>query len=202
DDHWNFVEPLPPGQVHVRAREAHWGDKSFKMFQRSWAEVENVQGEFYWKVEVGEQVRATDFIAPPDLLSREVPRQDEGDEEEGEINWPDGVYHPVADVEQGVGVHGLPQPSLLNVAPNQVFPYSGIYKWWALVAGIALLLFVLMMGKNQGRVVFEKDYQAVIGKDPDQAKVILDDKKPFELDGWHNIRVTVSTNLSNAGVDV
>lgn len=202
DDHWNLVEALPPGQVHVRAREAHWGDKSYKLFQRAWAEVENVQGEFYWKVEVGEQVRASDFINPPDILSREVTRQDDGDDEKGEINWSHGVYLPVDEVEQAFGTHGLTRPSLFNVAPNQVFPYSGIYKWWALVAGVALLLFVLVLAKNPHRVVLNKDYQAVIGNTADQAKVIIDEKNPFELDGWHNIRITVSTNLTNAGVDV
>jgi hypothetical protein len=202
DDHWNFVEPLPPGQVSVRAREAHWGERSFKMFQRAPAYVENVQGEFYWKVEVGEHVRASDFIDPPDILSREVTRQNEGDDEKGEINWSHGVYLPVADVEQAFGVRGLPRPSLFNVAPNQVFPYSGIYKWWAVVAGVAFLLFVLVLANNPRRVVLDKDYQEVLGNNPDQAKVIVDEKNPFELDGWHNIRVTVNTTLSNAGVDV
>src|SRR6516225_3618147 len=142
DDHWNFVEPLPPGKIPVRSRQAFWNDKSFKLFQRAWAEVENVQGEFYWKVEVGETVRASDFINPPDILSREVTRADDGDEERGEINWSHGVYLPVEDVEQAFGLQGIPRPALSNIAPNQVFPYWWIYRWWALVTAVALLLFV------------------------------------------------------------
>src|SRR5262245_30095946 len=128
EDHWNFVEPLPPGQVRMRARQAHWGDKSFKLFQRAWAEVENVQGEFYWKVEVGELVRASDFINPPEMLSREVSRSEGEDEEKGEINWSHGTYLPVADVEQAFGLRGIPRPAFGNVAPNQVFPHWWIYK--------------------------------------------------------------------------
>src|SRR5207247_8393974 len=114
-----------------------------KLFQRAWAEVENVQGEFYWKVEVGEKVRASDFVNPPDILSREVTRGQADDDERGEINWSHGVYLPVDDVERAFQLHGLRRPAFDNVAPNQVFPYSWIYKWWALFAGIAVLLFVI-----------------------------------------------------------
>jgi hypothetical protein len=202
DDHWNFVEPLPPGQVYVRARQAHWGDKSFKMFQRAWAEVENVQGEFYWKVEVGEQVRTTDFIDPPDMLSREVTRQDGVDDEKGEINWSHGRYLTVAEVEKAFDLQGLPQPGTFNIAPNQAFPYWGIYRYWAILGVAALFLFVIVLGINPRRKVFERDYSAVIGNVPDHAHVILNEKDTFELSGWRNVKITVKADVDNAGVDI
>jgi Zn finger protein HypA/HybF involved in hydrogenase expression len=202
DEHWNFVESLPPGNVKKAGRYATYEGKQYKLFQRAWAEVENVQGEFYWKVEVGEQVRASDFINPPDILSREVTRSEDDDEERGEINWSHGTYLPVAEVEQAFGIQGIPRPAFMNVAPNQPFPYGGIYKYWAIIAGIAFLLFLFVLLINPRRKVFERDYQAVVGNVEQQAKVILDENDTFELRGWRNIRVTVSTTLQNAGVDV
>src|SRR5262249_18915522 len=119
DDHWNFVEPLPPGKARRSGGYAVYDDKQFKLFQRAWAEVENGQGEFYWKVEVGEMVRASDFVNPPEMLSREVTRAEGDDEEQGEINWSLGTYLPVTDVERAFGLRGFPRPPLTNVAPNQ-----------------------------------------------------------------------------------
>jgi hypothetical protein len=196
EDHWNFVEPLPPGKVRKTGRYATYEDKTYKMFQRAWAEVEHVQGEFYWKVETGEMVRASDFINPPDILSREVTRSEEDDEERGEINWSHGVYLPVADVERAFALHGISRPSLLNVAPNQVFPYTQLYLWWALMAAVALLLFVIVLAISPRRKVFEKDYpQLTLTNVKEQAKVILNENETFELHGWRNVKITATVDI-------
>jgi hypothetical protein len=199
DDHWNFVEPLPPGEVKKTGRTATYGGKTYKLFQRAWAEVEHVQGEFYWKVETGETVRCSDFINPPDIISREITRSEEGDEERGEINHSHGVYMPVADVGRAFGLHGLSRPSLLNIAPNQVFPYSGIYVWWALTAAVALGLFVIVLTINPRRKVFEKDYpQLTLTNVQKDAKVFLDENETFELHGWRNVKITATVKVDDA----
>lgn len=57
--------------------QASWGGgvvyegKTFKRFFDNQAHVDAVVGEFYWKVEIGETVRACDFIAPPRVVSVE-----------------------------------------------------------------------------------------------------------------------------------
>jgi hypothetical protein len=198
DDHWNFVEPLPPGEVKKTGHTATYDGKTYKLFQRAWAEVEHVQGEFYWKVEIGESVRCSDFINPPDIISREIMQSDGGDEERGEINHSHGVYLPVADVERAFGLQGLSRPGMLNIAPNQVFPYSGIYVWWALTAAAALGLFVLVLAINPRRKVFEKDYQDTLTNVPQQAKVIINENETFELHGWRNVKITATVKIEDA----
>jgi hypothetical protein len=196
DDHWSFVEPLPPGSVRVAAREALWDGKHFRMFQRAVATVDRVLGEFYWKVEAGEQVQATDFIRPPQMLSHEVSEA----EGQGEINWSLGTYLPAADVQKAFGLQSVPRPSPFTVAPNQPFPYKGIYLDWALLAGAACLLFLIVLAVSPRRTVFEQTFQVERTADPEKPQVVF--TEPFELRGRHNLRVTVRAEVENSWVDV
>src|SRR5262249_62358884 len=90
DSHWNFVEPLPPGAVARSGNNALYEGVEFKCFQRATARVEQVLGEFYWKVEAGEEVQSTDYVRPPRLLSLEV----SGGHAAGESNSALGTYLP------------------------------------------------------------------------------------------------------------
>src|SRR5262249_4377370 len=202
EDHWSFVEPLPPGKVKKTGHTASYDGKTYKLFQRAWAEVEHVQGEFYWKVETGETVRCSDFINPPDIISREIMRAEGGDEERGEINHSHGTYLPVVEVEKAFGLTGIPRPGLMNIAPNQLFPYTWIYVWWVIVGAAALGLLIIVLTINPRRKVFEKDYQETLTNVPQQAKVILNENETFELHGWRNVKITATVNVDNAGVDI
>src|SRR5215213_1922288 len=73
DGHWSYVTSVPPGEVTEAGSAALHGGRSFKMFQDAVARIEYVEGEFYWKVEAGEQARATDYVGAPLMLSKEVP---------------------------------------------------------------------------------------------------------------------------------
>ena len=96
--------------------------------------VEYVIGECYWKVEVGECARMADYIRPPRMLSREESTLGKG----GEVNWSLGTYLYPAEVEQAFGTTGLTRP--WNVAPNQPFPYKGIYFWWLVMLGLVFIV--------------------------------------------------------------
>ena len=131
DDHWNFVSPVSPGEVDDRGGTATYGGWTFRLFQQGVATVRVVLGEFYWKVEVGEQVKSRDFVAPPTMLSFET--------SESEENISLGVYQPPEAIEAAFGVKNLRRP--WSVAPNQ--PGPRLRRVWTIGITCAALLIIL-----------------------------------------------------------
>src|SRR5687767_8430473 len=208
DDHWNYVQAVPPGEVAEYGGKASFRGKSFKIFQDSPATVENVLGEFYWKVEAGERVAAVDYVRPPEMLSKEVSYVEASPAPEGsapqkkkrttgEINWSLGTYLPVADVEKRFNVSGLPRPS--GVAPNQPYLHKWIYKYWIILVGLALLAgFIALVTSGSSREVFSKTVTLPPLATADATQVFFSD--PFELAGRRNIRITAESPVNNTWV--
>lgn len=202
DNHWSYTEAVPPGEVADGEKKIKFRGQTFKVFQDAVARVEQVEGEFYWKVAVGEQARAVDFISPPQMLSKEISILEgaEGGKKRkvvgGEINWSLGTYLPTKDVEKAFGLGGpLPPPST-PVAPNQPFRHSGIYKYWAALAALAFIggMFFLMSGAR--RPVFEQSYQLQPLAAADATQVIF--SEPLDLADRQNIKVTASAGVDNS----
>lgn len=185
-DHWSVVQPLPPGQVHGSGRIAQYGGREFKLFQAGKARVDYVIGEFYWRVEVGEQTGTADFIRPPEMLSREV----SAGAGSSEINWSLGTYLPVEDVEKTFNVRGLPRPLPWNVAPNQPFPHTGIYAAWAILSVIAIVLGIALMSAIGSRIAFTQDVQFAAAT-TGQATVFT---PQFELNGHRTVQIQLRLN--------
>src|SRR5919206_2459268 len=147
DDHWNYVRAVPPGEVIESAKSVNYHGQHYRIFQDAQARVECVLGEFYWKVEAGEQVRGVDYIAPPYMLSKEVSTVYITDPDDpgkarratGEINWSLGTYVTVPQIEKSFSVSGLPRPK--NIAPNQPYKHWWVYKYW-----LAFILLLALAG--------------------------------------------------------
>lgn len=220
DDHWNYVQAVPPGEVTEFAGTASFRGKTFKIFQDAPATVEYVLGEFYWKVEAGELVSAVDYVRPPEMLSKEVsyvealeppesgperekhaqgPSQKKKKRTTGEINWSLGTYLPVADVEKRFNLSGLPRPS--NVAPNQPYNHKWIYKYWLVLVGVALLAgFIALVTSGSTRAVFSQTVTLPPLPSPEGTQVFF--SEPFELAGRRNIRVSAESPVDNTWVSL
>lgn len=61
DGVWWLVTPIPPGEVAVSGGSALYKSNYYNWKQSVRAETEYVIGEFYWKVEIGEAVKATEY---------------------------------------------------------------------------------------------------------------------------------------------
>ena len=193
DNHWNFVEPINPAEVSVGGKSANYNGKNFKIFQDASAKVEYVKGEFYWRVEQGETVRAIDFVAPPLMLSQEISKN--------EINWSKGDYLTVEEVEKAFGVDGLPKP--FSIAPNQPFT-GGFY----ITAGLAMLGILLLAGilmipfAGITKTAYEQSITLLPTANSDTAQTAF--SQSFEIKGNRNVRVTANAPVNNswANLDV
>ena len=135
EEHWNFVSPVPPGEVTGGGMTANWNGQQFRLYQKGTAYVGYVLGEFYWKISIGETAETKDFIAPPLMLSFEGSSTTSS----SEMNISVGRYMPHEDVEAAFGVKDLPRP--WGVSPNQPAPPVGqlVMSW----VGFTALLIVL-----------------------------------------------------------
>lgn len=70
DGQWQLVTPIPPGEVQVQGGAFYKG-RRYSLKQSVRADVEFVIGEFYWKVEIGESVQATEYEGPGGKVSVE-----------------------------------------------------------------------------------------------------------------------------------
>ena len=73
DGHWNDVQVLKaaPDETMSGGRPVvTLHGETFKHFQTATAETYFVLGEFPWQVRVGDRATASDFVAPPRMLSK------------------------------------------------------------------------------------------------------------------------------------
>lgn len=213
DQHWSFAQPVPGAEVDdsspsSAATTVRYGGQTFRIFQDALAHVEHVLGEFYWRVEVGEQVRAIDYIAPPRGLSKEL----SGQRGAQELNYTLSEYVPVDAIEQGFGVKGLPRPRGVGMLQ----PYAGIAlgRTWALLM-LALLLVAIVLGVTrahttvfQQQIDFEESASAswsdsstpsTVQRSGNEASRVLF-TKPFTVKGGQNLMVEASAPVNNSWI--
>ena len=195
DNHWNFVEPVNPAEVVVNEGivkpTASYNGEQFKIFQNAQATVEFVKGEFYWRVEQGEQVRAIDYVAAPLMLSQEST--------DNEVNWSVGVYMTNAEIEQAFGVADLPKP--WSVAPNQPFTGGFYIKAGFAMLGLLILVSILMIplgGLSSTPLNETVALQPTASATTPQTVF----SNQFELKGNRNVKITANAPVNNSFVDL
>ena len=194
DNHWNFVETINAAEVTATGNAANYNSKNFRIFQDAPATVEYVKGEFYWRVEQGETVRAVDYVAPPQMLSLE--------QTQNEMNWSLGTYLTVSEVEKAFGASGLPKP--WNVAPNQPFT-GGFYIKTGLAMLVLLCAAAIFMipasGFSNNALAQQIVLQPLANENASQTVF----SQPFEIKSRRNVKITANApgvNNSWANLDV
>jgi hypothetical protein len=71
DGKWSFVEPFEAGMVSDSGNSCQYNGAFYSFKQSVRAKVDYVIGEFYWKVEIGETVQATEYAGPGGKVSKE-----------------------------------------------------------------------------------------------------------------------------------
>ena len=192
DNHWNFVEPVNAAEVQadsnvLGARSATYNGQKFRIFQDANAMVRYVKGEFYWRVEQGEMVRATDYVKAPLMLSQESTAN--------EVNWSVGTYMTNAEVERAFGVSDLPKP--WSVAPNQ--PFTGrFYYTWGLLPLLLLIVVAIFMIPLAGITNTVLSQQVDLPPMTNATAPQTAFSQPFDIKGNRNIRISASAPVSNS----
>ncbi len=196
DNHWNFVEPVNPAEVtqggyFTSGSTVQYNGRSYKIFQDSPATVRYVDGEFYWRVEQFETVRAVDYVAAPLMLSQEMTSD--------EMNWSLGIYMTNAEVEKAFGISGLPKP--WSVAPNQPFTGSFYYTWGALpLLGLFVVAVFLLPFTGISSTVLSQQITLPPLKAATQPQTAF--SQSFELRANRNVRISASAPVSNSWADL
>jgi Zn finger protein HypA/HybF involved in hydrogenase expression len=191
DNHWNFVEPVNIAEVTGSGTNASFGGKSYKVFQDAPAVVEYVKGEFYWRVEAGETVRAIDYVKAPLMLSSEITGS--------EVNWSIGTYTPVADIEKAFGIIDLPKP--WNVAPNQPFGGWFYVKYGFAMLGILLIISIFMIPfTGNTAIVMSESVTLQPPVAPAVSQIAF--SQPFEIKANRNVQITASAPVNNSFVEL
>jgi len=191
DGHWNDVKPIKgvPEVTSGGKPEARWLGEKYRHFQSARAETTYVMGEFPWQVRVGESAQASDFVAPPRMLSQEV--------SEGEVNWSLGEYMEGAQIWQNFQLPGAPPPAR-GIYANQPSPFADRTKsaWMTclwLMAGLFALLMLASMFMRQEEV-FRQKYTYSAASRVEASHVTSE----FELKGrTSNVEVNIATDLDN-----
>jgi len=189
DNHWNFVEPANVASVQkLSHKRVVFQGETFKIFQDATAEVEYVTGEFYWRVEQGEKVRAIDYIAPPKILSCEVTDK--------ELNWSLGHYLTVQEVEKAFGVKNLPRPYIIG--PNQPSLDNRFYIKWGILSIVALILIAIFLSITSGpsKTVLQQTLVFDSFKGPGNSRILF--SQPFQLEANKNIGIRARAPVNNS----
>jgi hypothetical protein len=133
------VQPVSGGDVRDQGGRAFFNGTLYPRQESAVsAVVTYVQGEFYWRVEIGETVEATDYRRPPQVLSKEVSGS--------EVNWSLGTYVPKEEIERKFKVQGLPSPT----SPSPLQPLSSAGSTVSclviFVVVMVIVLVILMCG--------------------------------------------------------
>ncbi len=196
DNHWNFVEPVNPADVDQTSMfgsgtTVKYNGKTYKIFQDAPAVVEYVRGEFYWRVEQGEAIRAIDYVSAPVMLSQEISAN--------EMNWSAGTYMTIEEVEKAFGLTGLPRP--WGVGPNQPFTGQFYYTWGALPLLLLFIIAVFMIpltGLTKTILNQNVILPSLVNATAPQAVF----SQPFDIRPNSNVRITASAEVNNSWADL
>ncbi|MCF8060405.1 MAG: DUF4178 domain-containing protein [Bacteriovoracaceae bacterium] len=84
DGHWVFYKKIYRAVEDKSFSSVTYKNKKFKTFNQGSSKVIYVEGEFYWRILVGDTAHVRDLIAPPEVLSCEAT--------DNEVNWSLGVH--------------------------------------------------------------------------------------------------------------
>jgi Domain of unknown function (DUF4178) len=152
EGHWQLGTAISVGEVFA-ADDAEYRKRRFRHFSSVKARVDQVLGEFYWAVQVGDEVKSDVYIRPPEGLSREV-----GD---GEVNWTHLDHLDRAEVARGFDRPGLMQQRPSGVGELQPWPHAATWRTlrtWMAIGILGLLVLLAVFWVRPSRILVDQTF--------------------------------------------
>jgi hypothetical protein len=186
--HYSYVRAVSAGEVSTWRDHAGYAADTFRAFQSGVARVDHVEGEFYWRVAIGEIVTSTDFVAPPLILSRETSGT--------EINWSLGSYVARDDLARALGVDVVTLPSPSGVAANQPWPHVSL-DWLAVgLVLFAALVFGVQIARARASPLVEQRFDVPAQTAAQEGTIVF--TPPFAVEGKRNLEVAITMPVDNS----
>lgn len=187
---WSLGEMLTRAPDWLGQGPALDGQPYQPFFADGQAQVDYVVGEFYWRVQVGEEVATDDYVRPGFMLSREA--------NDREVSWTLSELLKPAEMTQAFGIRPLthPWPPL----PHQPSPYRGVMKVGAKIALLAIgVMFLLTLLMSSGPSLFEGYVPVVFDGRPQTSTAgPITMTRPYQL-----VSIEArATNLDNGWIDL
>lgn len=197
--HWSFVTPISAADVTFSNGIPVYQGHPFRLFTSGTPIVEELQGEFPWRVRVGDQVDGADYVAPPQLLSRETSRSihPQTGAEVREVNWSLGQYMTAGEVQRAFGLaNELPQP--VDVGSHQPFRHRDLYATWLKLSLAALIVAIAVGLLSRSREVTRQQIPLLAGQA--EQELLLEE---LTIEPHKNLRIDASVgSLTNSWVYV
>ncbi len=142
---WSFGTMLTKAPQRSGTYLAFYGDETYSaFFSGNTAKILYVLGEFYWRVAVGEEVKATDYVSVPRMLSLE--------QSGSEINW---TLSEWLEPKLMTAAFGVPDSTGWPPLPHQPSPHSKSLRTMGLIGAAAffwMLVLPMLFGGSGPRV--------------------------------------------------
>ena len=188
--HWCFVVNAHAGDVSSGTDRMSYQGVSYRHFTTGSARVDSLVGEFPWAVRRGETVDASDYVAPPLVLSEERTK--------GEVTYSLGRYMERAEIEDAFGMRPGVLPPPIGVHCAQPNPHAErtrqIIRSAAMFIAAIFVLFLLANARSSK--VFEANVAIPPGAGSGSPEATFI-SAPFDLKGRGNVEVTVSAPINN-----
>ena len=155
--HWNIADVLsnpPAGNGAMELADVNFANQRFRHYSTAQsAEVIQVAGEFTWRVRRGETNRVVDYVAPPQLLSREATDND--------LNWSLGTYVAPEVIGEAFKLPGR-MTAPVGIFANQPNPWAETHQrvcslfWKLALVAVALQGFFGLLGS--GKVLLRQEF--------------------------------------------
>lgn len=205
EGHWSLVDAVQAGEVEPAINGLRYRGNIYKPFSKVDARVTAVLGEFYWAVEVGEQVLASDYIRPPQGLSVE-----RGVEE---VNYSHAVYLAPQEVWKAFG-KSEPAPPPRGAGAMQPNPHEADVRpaltWMGFALAAVLILFLAIELRSENARVYQGTFppapagaaaegaeaHAATAGEPWQGVTTF--SPSFEVAARRNVEISITSNVQNS----